>query len=1107
VSTTRNDSGAAGRESSQPDPHVLYLRSFDDCKNVPIIHAHLHNLRRAFEAEPEGLGVSAVLCTGERPAVYFKRADAFDAKQERDWHRQVWNQGAATMLVVEDRHLVRVYSAMVQPKDDAIVPDGDSRLVEQLERAAFVQEQVQFFRSIATGQYYQIQANQLKFLSGRPVDEYLLDNLSAARDKLCDKTQDGHLAPETAHAFLGRTLFTCYLLEREIIGSHHLKAAGAPVAKTLHRVLEKAATNSAGITILYRLFRQLQEDFNGSLFGNELPGEEAKIRAWHIEVLKDFLCGSDVKAGQAILPQLDFYDFRFIPIELISGIYEHFLAGDNVDEEVEEKESENTIKSKRREAGAYYTPPRLAELVVDVAIGEWPTLLGKRFLDPACGSGIFLVILFHRMAEEWRRLNPKANNIERALKLRDFLMTNFCGLDLDETACMVACFSLYLAFMDQLEPRDIEGLKQALARRNAGKVLPPLMLDDQHNSCSAIPVIRRIDFFTDNSAPLGEFHLVIGNPPWKGRNQSQKKKLEEWLVSDKTPVKNSFLKEWLDTSEKLPTKDERKARFFPQDQSAIGFMWKAPLHACVDGQVCLLLPSRVTMSNDTDAFQAAWFARFNVLSVWQLADYRRILFNGAICPAVIVHHDVHAPTNVKPTIRYLTPKVDRLDPRIGTLPVLPEDEKKISVVELIRDAGRGRAFTTWKKHFWGTARDRRVIDRLLAMSPLSNIAGEVREKKRWNKGQGFQPRNKNTIKPDPVFWKTTDWFLDATNDRPDLVLLTDDCVRIRDRFKTGLHRAREPEIYQPPMVLVNQGCTRFVYSDFPVLFEHSLQSISASTSVAKSNTDEELLLFLCAVFNSPLANYFYFHTSANLGIERDKVHLNELLLLPFPLPDDTDDPKESWTLVRKAADTLRTLRQELNKFAWDQERENLCSDAKLALTKLVYRYYDVATWEQDLMQETVDVFKRSIIPSSLRVLTLPTLKESSENQRRDYADYLQRTLNAWAHLHSWKLSVRGQLDRRGGLCLLTLTRDGLEAAYKESEADVRFEKLLERLAKAAEKQHNTISFLRGFYLIDINGGAIHILKPLAYRHWTKTAALNDADEFWGALLQAGDRRK
>jgi hypothetical protein len=159
------------------------------------------------------------------------------------------------------------------------------------------------------------------------------------------------------------------------------------------------------------------------------------------------------------------------------------------------------------------------------------------------------------------------------------------------------------------------------------------------------------------------------------------------------------------------------------------------------------------------------------------------------------------------------------------------------------------------------------------------------------------------------------------------------------------------------------------------------------------------------------------------------------------------------------------------------------------------------------MQETVDVFKRSIIPSSFRVLTLPTLKESSENQRRDYADYLQRTLNAWAHLHSWKLSVHGQLDRRGGLCLLTLTRDGLEAAYKESEADARFEKVLERLAKAAQKQQNTISFLRGFYLIDINGGAIHILKPLAYRHWTKTAALNDADEFWGALLQVGGRRK
>jgi hypothetical protein len=397
VSALKHSGKAAGREPSRPDPHVLFLRSFSECENEPAIHAHLHQLRRAFTPEKDdGLGIEEVLVVDKRPAAYFKTAAAFDGKHERDWHRQIWNQGTAAMLVVEDRQGVRIYSAMVQPSDNGIALENDSRLVEQLERAAFAQEQAQFFRSVATGQYYQ--EHQAKFLSGRPVDEYLLDNLSAARDKLCDKKRGGHLSPDTAHAFLGRALFTCYLVARGIIGPKHLKAAGAPVAKTLRRVLEGVPNNSASITVLYRLFRQLQEDFNGSLFGTELPGEEAGIRAWHIGVLKEFLAGSDVKSGQAALPQLDFYDFRFIPIELISGIYEHFLAGDQrQDDEEEDEEANDAGRSRRREAGAYYTPPRLAELLVDVAVGEWPTLLGKRFLDPACGSGIFLVILFQAL--------------------------------------------------------------------------------------------------------------------------------------------------------------------------------------------------------------------------------------------------------------------------------------------------------------------------------------------------------------------------------------------------------------------------------------------------------------------------------------------------------------------------------------------------------------------------------------------------------------------------------------------------------------------------------------------------------------------------------------
>ena len=82
-----------------------------------------------------------------------------------------------------------------------------------------------------------------------------------------------------------------------------------------------------------------------------------------------------MRSGQALFWG---YDFGYIPIELVSAVYDRFLG-----ERVEE----------RRSQGAYYTPMFLADLIV---LQLWEALSDRikrsgRFLDPACGSGIFLV--------------------------------------------------------------------------------------------------------------------------------------------------------------------------------------------------------------------------------------------------------------------------------------------------------------------------------------------------------------------------------------------------------------------------------------------------------------------------------------------------------------------------------------------------------------------------------------------------------------------------------------------------------------------------------------------------------------------------------------------
>ncbi|MGG2309848.1 N-6 DNA methylase, partial [Salmonella enterica] len=83
---------------------------------------------------------------------------------------------------------------------------------------------------------------------------------------------------------------------------------------------------------------------------------------------------------------MSLFDFKFnvIPVEFISYIYEVFL------------------NEQQKKNGIYYTPKKLAQLIVDDVIFESQT---GTVLDPSCGSGMFLIVAFQRLFEnskhEW----------------------------------------------------------------------------------------------------------------------------------------------------------------------------------------------------------------------------------------------------------------------------------------------------------------------------------------------------------------------------------------------------------------------------------------------------------------------------------------------------------------------------------------------------------------------------------------------------------------------------------------------------------------------------------------------------------------------------------
>lgn len=94
----------------------------------------------------------------------------------------------------------------------------------------------------------------------------------------------------------------------------------------------------------------------------------------------------------------------------------------------------------RHKLGEYYTPNWLAELLLNEVGYDGNTL--KRFLDPACGSGTFLVLAIQR-AKEYGRAQK-----EPPLETAKRIVTNIWGFDLNPLAIIAARTNYLFALGD-----------------------------------------------------------------------------------------------------------------------------------------------------------------------------------------------------------------------------------------------------------------------------------------------------------------------------------------------------------------------------------------------------------------------------------------------------------------------------------------------------------------------------------------------------------------------------------------------------------------------------------------------------------------------------------
>jgi hypothetical protein len=1029
--------------------HPGLYTSKEELDRVAPALPYAHTVRRAWET----MELDGVLYTGRTPTAFFKKNANLSNSEICRLQRQLWNLAVVPTLVLYNDTQIKVYSAWARPTEDTGKPDDDDRLV--LEQAA---EFVELIQKIETGTLFS--DHPKSFDRTQAVDQYLVGNLQAVAQKMLEVSNADTPEPEFIHRFLLRILFVSYLIERGIIKGTLFSKAEEPLlyklAKdyTLKNILEDCSGSyiQARDTI-FRLFLKIKGEFNGSLLDGDLNKEKQKLSAKHIEILHNFLIGTHLKSGQMVL---DFwaYDFGLIPIETISTIYERFL----------DKEG-----NFREDSGIYYTPPHLAELIVDIATESIPKPLYEcRVLDPACGSGVFLVAIFNRMAEEWRRANKGRHKITCARELLDILKNQLVGLDKHGTPCLVACFSLYLAYLDQLDPRDIEFLKEK------GIQLPSLVLGEKEKQPSAEKRTLLCRNFFDKILPLPieRFDIIIGNPPWVSRRSSDKTFIE-WVKKSNTP----------------------KKVLAPQDQIAHGFLWRVRDFLEPKGQACLLMPAAILL-NQTNAFQEEWFKSVKVDRIVNFSDLRRFLFSGAIHPSVAIRFSLEQPNIYNHCMVYDTPKTERRTQVGGPVYIYDEDRTMIRLKELLAEAANDNATVVWKSRLWGTGRDRRLLQRLSDLPRLEDIVGTPEKPKLLIKGQGFKPQREPSDNK-KAWWSKKDLFIDANKDI-DLILLPTDCEPVGNVYEI-LHRLPAKELFLNPKVLVSQGSAnmKVAFADFTVLFRSSLQSIVGTKETS------DLLRFMAVVLKSDVSQYFLFHTSAYWGTERDKVLFEELLQLPFPQPEATNNPVRTKEIIDTVASRLKRFSQSLQgkKYTLDcSDRSGNATLIQQECEPLIREYYDIDGYEAMLIDDTLNTFKKSATPGASDT-NVKTLGPAERENCMDYTETLCRMLNEFSSGSSYQ--AKGEIILPGSgstfaLVTLTQTKEKVEKLAVVRDGDPDLVSLLKRFEKSLSHAKRNFMYYRNLKIFD--GNKIHLIKPLVLRSWTKTAALNDADEIAGAIL-------
>ncbi|WP_289110677.1 N-6 DNA methylase [uncultured Bacteroides sp.] len=972
--------------------------------------------------------LDAFFCFDNKPLILFFK----DPLDNKALHQAIWNFNESPIVIIVENNVVEIFNGF------AI--DENKQLLKRLGGNETLNDFTYF--ELVTGKTWEKYNDDISYKNR--VDYRLLENIEAVQKLLKEKG----LTQTTANALLGKIIFFRYLIDRHVRLNYQEKELWS------NDDLCNCLSNRNEFIAFIRHIENKDTGFNGDMF-HISESEFDTIGQDALNVLIRLLRSDEISTGQQSL--FNIYDFSILPIEFISNIYEKFIGKENQETE-----------------GAYYTPTFLVDYIVSETIGKKlkeSNDYNCKVLDPACGSGIFLVESLRKIIEKYIAINEitDTNTDDFRQTLKSIAQENIFGIDKDPSAIQVAIFSVYLTLLDYQKPADIGSFK-----------FPNLL--GTNFICSDTFDLDNKDLKALEDRKL-YFDYIIGNPPWKGSGGDE--------------VARKYIKE--------RKKEERDKKYCIQvnnNELAEYFVFRASDFCQKETEVALVIHSmslyNLNSKDGYSPFRQYLLEEFHIKKIFELAAVRKEVFeksnDKAVAPACVLFYKYAKGENTNNNvITHISLKPSRFFSIFKVLSVCSND-----IQEVQQDRLKNYDWL-WKVLVYGSYLDFNLIKRLKEKPSIKSI---IADDNRFISATGIT-FSKEKAKYDASGLRGMD-FVDAYG--VENFFINPQKVTPFQKDRLGRIRNTKKDIFCAPMLLCRHGLdtkklifkSAISYKD--VIFKKSLLSIKAYRE-----GDTNILKNIACIFASDISSYLSIQTFSSVGIERENAKEFEILSLPYvALDKDYYETLEGLYKLRdqKEKSMLLNANELYNIDKTIEDESNACNSNIKNTLNLTVVDDDIVDYALNVSRTIIHINSAGIKKKKELMHNCPLFKalNAKDTILKDYAQvYIDRFANSF-NRNGKRFTVEILYSKQViGMYFKVIDENMFinDIVYTSDNEDL----LPTIIALTSQKLTDAL-----FVQKDVRGFEkeyFYIFKPNEKRLWHKAIAYLDVNEFDDAMLRVG----